>query len=131
MISIGNKGAPKTGPLVGMKVLELSQIMAGPTCGLMLADLGADVVKVEKLPGGDDVRTYKDPLIKGIAAPFLMLNRNKRSIGMNLKMPQAQAAFKKMVLQSDAVTENYRKGTLEKMGLGYEVLKSINPGHSF
>ncbi len=128
MSSIGNKGAPKTGPLVGMKVLELSQIMAGPTCGLMLADLGADVVKVEKLPGGDDVRTYKEPLIKGIAAPFLMLNRNKRSIGMNLKMPQAQAAFKKMVLQSDAVTENYRKGTLEKMGLGYEVLKSINPG---
>lgn len=120
--------SPKAGPLAGMKVLELAQIMAGPTCGLMLADLGADVVKVEKLPGGDDVRSYKDPLINGIAAPFLMLNRNKRSIGMNLKMPQAQAAFKKMVLKSDALTENYRKGTLEKMGLGYEVLKSINPG---
>jgi crotonobetainyl-CoA:carnitine CoA-transferase CaiB-like acyl-CoA transferase len=125
---VNTKPSSKTGPLAGIKVLELSQIMAGPTCGLMLADLGADVVKVEKLPGGDDVRTYKDPLIKGIAAPFLMLNRNKRSIGMNLKMPQAQAAFKKMVLKSDALTENYRKGTLEKMGLGYEVLKSINPG---
>jgi crotonobetainyl-CoA:carnitine CoA-transferase CaiB-like acyl-CoA transferase len=125
---VNTKPSSKTGPLAGLKVLELSQIMAGPTCGLMLADLGADVVKVEKLPGGDDVRTYKDPLIKGIAAPFLMLNRNKRSIGMNLKMPQAQAAFKKMVLKSDALTENYRKGTLEKMGLGYEVLKSINPG---
>jgi crotonobetainyl-CoA:carnitine CoA-transferase CaiB-like acyl-CoA transferase len=128
MSSLGSKTGAKHGPLVGLKVLELSQIMAGPTCGLMLADLGADVIKVEKLPGGDDVRTYKDPLINGIAAPFLMLNRNKRSIGMNLKMPQAQAAFKKMVLKSDALTENYRKGTLEKMGLGYGVLKSINPG---
>jgi crotonobetainyl-CoA:carnitine CoA-transferase CaiB-like acyl-CoA transferase len=121
--------SPKnTGPLSGMRVLELSQIMAGPTCGLMLADLGADILKVEKLPGGDDVRTYKEPLINGIAAPFLMLNRNKRSIAMNLKMPQAQAAFKRMVTQSDALTENYRKGTLEKMGLGYEALKALHPG---
>ncbi len=115
------------GPLSGLRVLELSQIMAGPTCGLMLADLGADVIKVEKLPGGDDVRSYRDPLIQGIAAPFLMLNRNKRSIAMNLKLPQAQAAFKRMVARADALTENYRKGTLEKMGLGYEVLREINP----
>ena len=71
-------GAPHPGPLAGMRVLELAQIMAGPTCGALLADLGADVVKVEKLPGGDDARGYREPRVNGVSAPFLMLNRNKR-----------------------------------------------------
>ena len=69
-----------TGPLAGMRVLELAQIMAGPTCGMMLADMGADVIKVEKLPGGDDARGYREPRINGVSAPFLILNRNKRGI---------------------------------------------------
>ena len=73
---------PRThpGPLAGMRVLELAQIMAGPTCGMMLADLGADVIKVEKLPGGDDSRGYREPRVHGVSAPFLMMNRNKRGI---------------------------------------------------
>ena len=71
-----------------MRVLELAQIMAGPTCGMMLADMGADVIKVEKLPGGDDARGYREPRINGVSAPFLILNRNKRGIALDLKQPR-------------------------------------------
>ncbi|MGA0005396.1 MAG: CoA transferase, partial [Burkholderiaceae bacterium] len=119
--------AGRTGPLSGIKVLELAQIMAGPTCGMMLADMGADVIKVEKLPGGDDSRGYKEPLLNGVSAPFLVLNRNKRGIALNLKLESAKEVLKRMVAGSDVLTENYRKGTLEKLGLGYDVLSDINP----
>ena len=80
--------AAHPGPLAGMRVLELAQIMAGPTCGMMLADMGADVIKVEKLPGGDDARGYREPRVNGVSAPFLMLNRNKRGIALDLKQPR-------------------------------------------
>src|SRR5690349_11496609 len=70
----------RNGPLAGMRVLELAQIMAGPTAGMMLADLGADVIKVEKLPGGDDTRSYREPRVNGHSAPFLAMNHNKRGI---------------------------------------------------
>ena len=116
------------GPLAGMRVLELAQIMAGPTCGMMLADMGADVIKVEKLPGGDDSRDYREPLINGVSAPFLILNRNKRGIALNLKQPAGKEILLRMVRDADVVTENYRRGTLEKLGLGYDVLSHENPG---
>jgi crotonobetainyl-CoA:carnitine CoA-transferase CaiB-like acyl-CoA transferase len=115
------------GPLAGVKVLELAQIMAGPTCGMLLADLGADVIKVEKLPGGDDTRSYSRPSVNGESAAFMMMNRNKRGIALNLKLPAARAALERMVAKADVVTENYRLGTMEKLGLGYEALKAINP----
>ena len=118
----------RPGPLSGMRVLELAQIMAGPTCGMMLADMGADVIKVEKLPGGDDTRDYKEPRVNGESAPFLILNRNKRSIGLNLKLRQGQDVLRRLVTRADVLTENYRPGTLEKFGLGYEALRQINPG---
>ena len=118
----------RPGPLAGMRVLELAQIMAGPTCGMMLADMGADVIKVEKLPGGDDTRDYKEPRVNGESAPFLILNRNKRSIGLNLKLRQGQDVLRRLVTRADVLTENYRPGTLEKFGLGYEALRQINPG---
>jgi crotonobetainyl-CoA:carnitine CoA-transferase CaiB-like acyl-CoA transferase len=111
-----------------MRVLELAQIMAGPTCGMMLADMGADVIKVEKLPGGDDTRDYKEPRVNGESAPFLILNRHKRSIGLNLKLREGQDVLRRLVEKADVLTENYRPGTLEKFGLGYEALKAINPG---
>jgi crotonobetainyl-CoA:carnitine CoA-transferase CaiB-like acyl-CoA transferase len=111
-----------------MRVLELAQIMAGPTCGMMLADMGADVVKVEKLPGGDDARAYREPRINGVSAPFLILNRNKRGIALNLKHPKGREILLRMVKDADVLTENYRRGTLERLGLGYETLKEINPG---
>ena len=116
------------GPLAGMRVLELAQIMAGPTCGMMLADMGADVVKVEKLPGGDDSRGYQEPRVNGVSAPFMILNRNKRGIAVNLKLPEGRDILLRMVQEADVLTENYRRGTLEKLGLGYEVLRKINPG---
>jgi crotonobetainyl-CoA:carnitine CoA-transferase CaiB-like acyl-CoA transferase len=117
-----------TGPLAGMRVLELAQIMAGPTCGMMLADMGADVVKVEKLPGGDDSRGYREPRVNGVSAPFMILNRNKRGIALNLKHPKGRDILLRMVKDADVLTENYRRGTLEKLGLGYETLKEVNPG---
>ncbi len=115
------------GPLAGIKVLELAQIMAGPTCGMLLADLGADVVKVERIPGGDDTRTMDRPKVNGESAAFMAMNRNKRGIAFNLKVPAAQEALKRMVRQADVLTEKYRKGTMEKLGLGYESLRKINP----
>jgi crotonobetainyl-CoA:carnitine CoA-transferase CaiB-like acyl-CoA transferase len=115
------------GPLNGIKVIELAQIMAGPTCGMLLADMGADVIKVEKLPGGDDTRSYTEPSINGESAAFMILNRNKRGIAVNLKKPGGLEVVKKLLADADVVTENYRKGTLEKLGLGYEVLQQLNP----
>jgi crotonobetainyl-CoA:carnitine CoA-transferase CaiB-like acyl-CoA transferase len=113
--------------LQGIKVVELAQIMAGPTCGLMLADLGADVIKVEKLPGGDDTRTYQEPLVNGEPAAFMILNRNKRSLAVNLKTPGGLAVVKRLLADADVVIENYRKGTLDRLGLGYDVLREHNP----
>jgi crotonobetainyl-CoA:carnitine CoA-transferase CaiB-like acyl-CoA transferase len=121
-------GAPHPGPLAGMRVLELAQIMAGPTCGMLLADMGADVIKVEKLPSGDDARGYSEPRINGVSAPFLILNRNKRGIALNLKQAQGRAILLRMVRDADVLTENFRLGTLEKLGLGYDVLARENPG---
>jgi len=115
------------GPIQGVKVLELAQIMAGPTCGLMLADLGAEVIKIEKIPGGDDTRRFLPPDINGESAAFMMMNRNKKGLALNLKEQEGINIFKKMVEQSDVVIENFRKGTLEKLGIGYEDLKKINP----
>jgi len=113
--------------LKGIRVLEMSQIMAGPTCGLLLADLGAEVIKIEKTPGGDDTRRFLPPDINGEAAAFMMMNRNKKGIALNLKDKDGIEIFKKMVKNSDVVLENFRKGTLEKLGIGYDVISKINP----
>jgi crotonobetainyl-CoA:carnitine CoA-transferase CaiB-like acyl-CoA transferase len=111
-----------------MRVLELAQIMAGPTCGMMLADMGADVIKVEKLPGGDDARGYGEPRVNGVSAPFLIMNRNKRGIALDLKRRKGCDILLRLVKTADVLTENYRRGTLEKFGLGYDVLAQANPG---
>lgn len=118
----------KTGPLAGMRVLELTQIMSGPTCGQLLADMGADVIKVEKLPGGDDARGYRDPAINGVSAPFMMMNRNKRGLAIDLKHADGKAILLRMVQDSDVLVENFRGGTMDKLGLGYEMLRAANPG---
>jgi len=119
-------GARPAGPLAGMRVIELAHIMAGPVCGLMLADMGADVIKVEK-PDGDDTRRFVPPDIAGEAAAYLMMNRNKRGIALNLKQPEAVAALHRLLREADVVIENYRMGTMERLGLGYEALREINP----
>ena len=120
--------ASRPGPLAGVKVLELAQIMAGPIAGMMLADLGADVIKVEKIPGGDDSRGYREPRVNGVSAPFMVLNRNKRGIALDLKNPKGKEVLRRLVGTSDVLIENYRRGTLEKLGLGYDALSAINPG---
>jgi crotonobetainyl-CoA:carnitine CoA-transferase CaiB-like acyl-CoA transferase len=118
---------PLRGALHGIRVVELAQIMAGPTCGLMLADMGADVIKVEKLPGGDDSRAYREPRVNGEPAPFMILNRNKRSIAVDLKARGGLDVVKRLLAGADVVTENYRKGTLDRLGLGADVLQALNP----
>lgn len=116
-----------SGPLAGCRVVELAHIMAGPVCGLMLADMGAEVVKVEKV-AGDDTRRMLPPDVNGESAAFMMMNRNKRGIALDLKQADGRAALLRLLDRADVVIENYRKGTMEKLGLGYETLKARNPG---
>lgn len=115
------------GPLQGLKVLDLSHVMAGPTCALMLADMGADVIKVEKLPGGDDVRRQVPPKIGDEAASFMMMNRNKRGIALDLKKPGGKRVLEQLVPKVDVLIENFSPGTMDKLGFGYPRLKAINP----
>jgi crotonobetainyl-CoA:carnitine CoA-transferase CaiB-like acyl-CoA transferase len=116
------------GPLTGLKVIELAHIMAGPVCGLMLADMGADVIKVEKVPGGDDSRHFLPPDIGGESAAFMMMNRNKRGIAVDLKTKDGQAVVRRLIEGADAVIENYRRTTMARLGLGYDTLAAANPG---
>ncbi len=116
------------GPLAGLKVVELAHIMAGPVCGMMLADMGADVIKVEKVPGGDDSRRMVPPTIGDESAAYMMMNRNKRGIAVNLKEDGGKDVLRKLLSEADVVIENYRRGTMEKLGLGYESLREDNPG---
>ena len=102
--------------------------MAGPVCGLMLADMGADVIKVEKVPGGDDSRRFLPPDIEGESAAFMMMNRNKRGIAVDLKHADGKAVLRTLLHSADAVIENYRLGTMARLGLAYETLAAENPG---
>lgn len=113
-------------PLEGIRVLDLSRVLAGPYCTMMLADYGANVIKIEPPKVGDDSRAF-GPFVGKESAYFMSLNRNKRSMVLNFKLQEDCDLFKEMVKQADVVVENYRPGTMEKFGLGYEELKKINP----
>jgi crotonobetainyl-CoA:carnitine CoA-transferase CaiB-like acyl-CoA transferase len=117
-----------SGPLTGLKVIELAHIMAGPVCGQLLADMGADVIKVEKAPGGDDTRRMVPPEVDGESAAFMILNRNKRGTAINLKSEAGKDVVRRLLSSADVVIENYRVGTMERLGLGYESLRQQNPG---
>lgn len=112
--------------LENIKVLDLTRVLAGPYATMILADMGADVIKIEMPKTGDDSRAY-GPYLDGESAYFMSLNRNKRSITMNLKVRESKDVFLQMVKEADVVIENYRPGTMEKLGLGYDELKKINP----
>jgi len=114
------------GPLDGLKVLDLSRFIAGPHCGMMLGDLGADVVKVERPRRGDDTRAL-EPHVEGESLYFMVFNRNKRSITLNFRDPRAHGLLREMVKQADVLIENFRPGTMEKMGCGWDDLHAINP----
>ncbi len=113
-------------PLENIRVLDLTRVLAGPYCTMMLSDLGAEVIKVE-IPGiGDDSRAF-GPFIGSRSLYFLSINRGKKSVSLNLKHTRGKEMLKNMVKQADIIIENYRPGTMEKLGLGYEVLKELNP----
>jgi crotonobetainyl-CoA:carnitine CoA-transferase CaiB-like acyl-CoA transferase len=120
-------GQKANGPLAGLKVIDLSHVMAGPACAMLLADMGADVVKVEKLPGGEDARRMVPPTISGESAAFLIMNRNKRGIALNLKTEAGRKVLSRLLQDADVLIENYRRGTMEKMGFGYDALQALNP----
>ncbi len=115
------------GALAGLRVVELAHIMAGPVAGLMLADMGADVVKVEKLPGGDDTRRMAPPRIGTESAAFLMMNRNKRGIAIDLKHADGKAVLRRLLEGADVLIENYRLGTLDRLGFGWDAVHALNP----
>ncbi|MEW9670096.1 CaiB/BaiF CoA transferase family protein [Ammoniphilus sp. 3BR4] len=112
--------------LQGVRVLDLTRVLAGPYASMLLADLGAEVIKIETPFGGDDARGY-GPFVNGESAYFMSINRNKQSVTLNLKTEEGKEIFLKLVKDADVVIENYRPGTMEKLGLGYEDLEPINP----
>lgn len=113
-------------PLKGLRVLDLSRVLAGPYCTMMLGDYGADIVKIEPPGAGDDSRAF-GPFVGKESAYFMSLNRNKRSMTLNFKRQEEVDVFREMVKHADIVVENYRPGTMEKFGIGYDELKKINP----
>ncbi len=116
-----------SGALSEVTVVDLTRVLAGPYCSMMLADLGANVIKVEMPGSGDDSRAHM-PKLKGESAYYMNLNRNKRSITLNLKSEKGKAILRGLVQNADILLENYRPGVMEKLGLGYEDLKKVNPG---
>jgi CoA:oxalate CoA-transferase len=113
------------GPFSGLLVLDLTRVLAGPFCTMMLAELGARVIKVENPAGGDDARRF-EPFVAGRSAYFLSLNRGKESIALDLKDEADRALFVAMVRRADVLVENYRPGTLERLSLGYDRLRALN-----
>src|SRR5690625_3378648 len=116
-----------TGALENIRVLDLSRVLAGPYCTMILGDLGAEVIKVEAPGGSDDTRKWGPPFQNDVSAYYLCANRNKRSITVDLKSPEGVETIKKLVKESDVIINNFKTGTMERFGLGYETLEKINP----
>ena len=114
------------GALAGIRVLELANFMAGPFCGMLLADMGAEVIKVENPSVGDYSRTTP-PFVNGESAGFLTLNRNKKSVTLNLKAPEGKAIFLELAATADVVLENFRPGTMTDLGIDYEAVRKVKP----
>ena len=116
----------RCGPLADVTVLDLTRVLAGPYCTMVLADLGARVIKVERPGGGDDARAI-GPFVKGQSAYFMSLNRGKESISLDLRDPADREIFEKLLPRADVLVENYRAGVMEKLGYGWETLHSRHP----
>ena len=116
--------------LAGIKVLELSRVLAGPWCGMTLADLGAEVIKLEPLEG-DDTRGYGPPFLDGdtggVSAYFACCNRNKRSLAVDLRHPESRSLLEALIRDSDVLIENFRTGVAEELGIGHERARALNP----
>jgi crotonobetainyl-CoA:carnitine CoA-transferase CaiB-like acyl-CoA transferase len=116
-----------TKPLEDVFVVDLSRILSGPVCSMLFADMGAEVIKVEPPPFGDDSRQWGPPFIGGISTYFLSVNRNKKSLGLNLKTPEGRGVLWKLIERADVLIENFRPGVLDKLGFGYEAVHQANP----
>ncbi len=114
-------------PLQGLKVLDLTRVLAGPYCAMMLGDMGADVVKLERPGSGDDTRRFGPPFINGESAYFMSVNRSKRSLTLDLKNKHGIEVLRRLIEKADVLLENFRPGQMEAFGLGYEAAKKINP----
>ncbi|MSO46444.1 MAG: CoA transferase [Acidobacteria bacterium] len=115
------------GPLAGITVVDLSRVLSGPYCAMQLADMGARVIKVERPGAGDDTRAWGPPFIEGESAYFLSINKNKESVTLNFKHPEGRRILDVLIGKADVLVENFRPGTLDDMGLGYEALKAKHP----
>ncbi|HXG04490.1 MAG TPA: CoA transferase, partial [Candidatus Binatia bacterium] len=115
-----------TKPLAGVRVLDLTRVLAGPFCTLLLGDMGAEVIKVEEPGKGDDTRRWP-PFVGGEATYFLAVNRGKKSVTVNLKAPQGVALLRRLAARSDVLVENFRPGTMDRLNLGYRALRRLNP----
>lgn len=113
-------------PLSGVRVLDLTRVLAGPFCAMILGDMGAEVIKIEEPGKGDDTRSWP-PFVGGESTYFMSINRSKKSLTLNLKAPEGRELLKKLVRKSDVVLENFRTGTMERLGLGYATLAKVNP----
>lgn len=116
------------GALAGIRIIDASRVLAGPFCSMILGDLGADVIKIEHYESGDETRAWGPPFVNGESAYYLCANRNKQSMTLNLKAEQGKEIFRRLAASSDVVVQNFKTGTMEKMGLGYEDLKKLNAG---
>lgn len=116
-----------SGALAGVKVLDLTRVLAGPNCTMILADLGADVIKVEAPGGSDETRFWGPPFQNGVSAYYLCANRNKRSITVNLKSDEGREIIRRLAKEADVLIHNFKTGSMEKWGLGYDSLEKINP----
>src|SRR3984957_8087268 len=115
------------GPLAGLKVVDLTHVMAGPTCTLMLPDMGAEVIKIEKIPAGDDTRYMVPPRIGDEAASFLMMNRNKKGIALDLKTAGGAKVLRRLIGSADVLVENFGPGVMDRLGFGYPEIKKDHP----
>jgi crotonobetainyl-CoA:carnitine CoA-transferase CaiB-like acyl-CoA transferase len=115
------------GPLTGLKVVDLTHVMAGPTCTLMLADMGAEVIKIEKIPAGDDTRYMVPPRIGDEAASFLMMNRNKKGIALDLKTAGGAKVLRRLIGSADVLVENFGPGVMDRLGFGYAEIARDHP----
>jgi len=118
---------PNSGPLAGLKVIDLTRVLSGPFATMWMATMGADVIKVENPSDADVTRSYA-PELNGQSAYFPTVNHNKRGVTLNLKAPEGKELFKKLIKDADVVIENFRPGVMDKLGLGFDVLHEINPG---
>ena len=127
MIPAATPSTPNRGPLEGITVLDMTRVLSGPYCTMMLADMGARVIKIERPGRGDDTRAWGPPFVNGESAYFLSVNRNKESVTLDFKMPDGRRVLDALIARADVLVENFRPGTLARLGLGFDAVHERHP----